>query len=321
MFWLAGVAAQKTVTLAMKDIPRTPVDTLPTDRPEFRLVTFADNTFKYIPADSVAFRSVAAYESHWDTVSLFAYRDIALRDIADNTRVGLVSGEKQYCCPARGRVLSKYGPRGRRNHQGTDIKVEQGDPIYATFDGVVRFSRWNSGGFGNLVIIRHPNSLETYYGHLSRRNVKAGEIVKAGQVIGYGGRTGRATTTHLHFETRFFDQSFDPERIIEPESGQLRCDTLSLRKSYFSIHSRAVEGIEEDDNELAAADRTGRATSDTTMVASTPAEPAKQYHKIQSGDTLLALARRYGTTVPEICRLNGIARNSILRIGKTLRVK
>jgi murein DD-endopeptidase MepM/ murein hydrolase activator NlpD len=314
--WATCAVAQKTVTLAEKEIPHVAVDTLPTARPEFRLVTFADNTFKYIPTDPEAFRSHETYRTHWDTVNLFVYRDIALGDISDSMRMGLVAGEGEYCCPARGRVISKYGPRGRRNHQGTDIKVEQGDPIYSAFDGVVRLSRWNSGGFGNLVIIRHRSGLETYYGHLSRRNVRAGDIVKAGQVIGYGGRTGRASTTHLHFETRYCDQTFDAERIFDPESGDLRRDTFLLRKAYFSIHSRAVEGIEADPDEVAAADSTKVASPQQE-----PVEPAKQYHKIRSGDTLLALARRYGTTVPEICRLNGITRNTTLRIGKTLRIK
>jgi murein DD-endopeptidase MepM/ murein hydrolase activator NlpD len=316
VLWVTGAVAQKGVTLAKQDIPHTPVDTLPTARPQFRLVTFADNTFKYIPTDPEAFRSPEVYGSHWDTIEVFAYRNVELADIADTTQLCLVSDPSEYHYPARGRILSKYGPRGRRHHQGTDIKVEQGDPIYATFDGVVRLSGWNNGGFGNLVIIRHPSGLETYYAHLSRRNVTVDEVVKAGQVIGYGGRTGRASGTHLHFETRYSDQSFDPERILDPESGSLRCDTFLLCKAYFSIHSRAVEGIEIDSDEIAAADSTKVDSLQRELV-----EPVEQYHTISSGDTLLALAIRYGTTVSEICLLNGITRDTTLRIGKTLRIE
>lgn len=322
--WAVCGVAQRTVTLAKKDIPHAPVDTLPTDRPEFRIVTFADNTFKYIPADPDAFFATEVYQSHWDTVKLFVYRDIELSDIAETVQIQLVAGEGEYRCPASGRILSKYGRRGRRNHNGTDIKVEQGEPIYAAFDGVVRLSHWNSGGYGNLVIIRHPNGLETYYGHLSRRNVIAGDVIKAGQVIGYGGRTGRASGTHLHFETRYCDQTFDPEHIFNIKKGQLRHNEFTLKKSYFSINSRAVEGLGEDSDTVATTDSTSLSVADSTAIAPTPEPPpppAKEYHKIRKGDTLTAIARRYGTTVSELCRLNGISRNGVLRIGSSLRVR
>jgi murein DD-endopeptidase MepM/ murein hydrolase activator NlpD len=319
LFFVSTVVAQRTVTLAKENIPRLPVDTLPTNRSDVRLVTFTDGTFRFIPADEEQFRSKVVYAANWDTVQLFAYRSIELADlpalIALEITDSLGAG---FHAPVTGKVLSKYGPRGRRAHNGTDIQVVHGQPIFATFDGIVRLSRWNSGGFGNLVIIRHSNGLETYYGHLSRRAVKAGDWVAAGQVIGYGGRTGRASGNHLHFETRYSDQSFDAERLVNFETGKLRLTIFALKKDYFSIRSRAVEGIDDNEEVLAAADSLATADS-LAMVAEELSKPV--YHTIKSGDTLLAIARNYGTTTTEICRLNGITRDGVLRIGKRLRIK
>ena len=338
---LALSASAQQVTLKKEDIPRIPTDTLPTDRGEVRIVVFSDGTFRYIPTNPWHFRSAPAYGSHWDTLNLFAYRTVRLDDLPARTGIEL-SGIHGFHVPVQGKVLSKYGPRGRRDHNGVDVRVDHGQPIFAAFDGIVRHSRWNSGGFGNIIIIRHPSGLETYYAHLSRRTVVADEWVRAGQVIGYGGRTGRATTNHLHFEIRYADQSFDPERLIDFERGKLLHRTYSLHKEYFNIRSRAVEGIEQDPllasvsgvdslsttapgaDSLLAETAIPPADGTTTAapeVSAKPDPPARVYHDIVSGDTLLALALHYGTSVASICDLNGIARTTTLRLGRRLRIK
>ncbi len=321
--------AQTRVTLSERDIPRIPTDTLPTDRAEVRIVTFADGTFRYIPTNPYHFMSAPAYEAHWDTLNLFAYRGVGLGDLPERIRIEMAESHG-FRAPATGRVLSKYGRRSGRDHNGTDIRVDHGQPIFAAFDGVVRYSRWNSGGFGNIVIIRHPNGLETYYSHLSRRAVSAGEWVRAGQVIGYGGRTGRASTNHLHFEMRYSDQSFDPERIIDFERGTLRQRTFALHRDYFSIRSRTVERNADGEYDYAETiDGEDPASVDSlatnTIAANISSEPSPapepMYHKIRSGDTLLALALSYKTTVTRICELNGISRTTTLRIGRNLRIE
>lgn len=185
------------------------------------------------------FRRAPAFNAQWDTLEIFAYRNVPLEDLPDVIELQICDSlRRDFCPPVTGRVLSKYGPRGRRPHQGTDIQVAYGQPIHAAFDGIVRWSRWNRGGFGNVVIVRHPNGLETYYAHLSGRAVKANDYVTAGQVIGYGGRTGRAFGNHLHFEMRYCDQSFDSERLIDFVTGELREHFFELHKDYFSIRSR-----------------------------------------------------------------------------------
>ncbi|MDR1671069.1 MAG: M23 family metallopeptidase [Alistipes sp.] len=247
---VSSLFAQRTTTLSERDIPRLPVDTLPTDRSEVRIVTYSDGTFRFIPTNPYHFLSAPAYESNWDTINLWAYRNVALSDLPDRVMVEMAESHG-FCMPAhrnpdepRAFVISRYGRRNGRDHNGIDLRVAQGDPIYAAFDGVVRVSRWNSGGFGNIVIVRHANGLETYYAHLSRRAVVATEWVRAGQVIGYGGGTGRASATHLHFEVRYFDQSFDPEWIIDFNRGELPTRVFALRKDHFNIRSHARDPIE-----------------------------------------------------------------------------
>ncbi len=221
-----------------------------------------------------------------------------MADLPDTVRLVLSDSlGRGFCPPAQGRVLSRYGPRGRRVHNGTDVKVASGQEIYAAFDGIVRWSGWNRGGFGNVIIIRHPSGLETFYAHLSKRTVEAGDYVEAGQVIGTGGRTGRASGTHLHFEARYADQSFDPERLIDFVTGELRVYDFALKRDYFSSRSRAGDPERQ------------------------PGEPEEQYHTIRSGDNLSTLARRYGTSVSDLCRMNGIASTATLRVGRTLRVR
>lgn len=144
-----------------------------------------------------------------------------------------------------------------------------------------------SGGYGNLIVIRHDNGLETFYGHLSERIVHADEWVEAGQIIGYGGSTGRSTGPHLHFETRYCGQSFDPERLIDFQSGNLRRETFLLKKSYLDIHSNASQDFEDEEAE---ANDEKRAEEARKALASA------QYHRIRSGDTLGGIAVHYGTT-------------------------
>ena len=197
-------------------------------------------------------------------------------------------------------MYSGYKVRRGSAHKGTDIPLSVGDSIFATFDGVVRYvgTTRQTGGYGNLVVIRHSNGLETYYGHLSKTLCEPNEAVKAGDVIGLGGSTGRSTGPHLHFEARYKGQAFDPERLIDFQTGELRDSLFTLKKHYFSIYSHYGQTESES-----------KAASDRIV------------HTIKSGDTLSALARRYGTTVSAICKLNNISANKTLRVGERIIVR
>ena len=125
------------------------------------------------------------------------------------------------------RVISPYG--GARRHSGVDLKTKPNDEIYAAFDGVVVASG-PYYGYGNCIRIKHAYGLETLYSHQSKNMVKKGDKVKAGQVIGLTGRTGRATTEHLHFEVSFDGKRLDPAIIFDHSNHKLKAATLHLTK-------------------------------------------------------------------------------------------
>ena len=209
----------------------------------------------------------------------------------------LIDSSCGYVHPIKGIINSKYGWRRSRWHKGIDIDLETGDPVFAAFDGVVRIQRYNRGGFGNYVMIRHYNGLETLYGHLSKSLVKINQSVRAGEIIGYGGSTGRSSGPHLHFEVRLMGQAFDPARIIDFKTYQLKDTQIYVNHTWFPYIKNG-----NPKNQVYPA-------------------YAKRYHKIRSGDTLFGLSLKYGTSVSTICRINGIRRTTVLRIGRTLRVK
>ena len=322
----------------IEDLPRRPVDTLSTDDPETRVILYSNNTWSFYRPTLQTQDSLPVYTQHWDTSQVFAYKSIAHGDLPAVVELNLVGDLSEFRAPVVGNVFSKYGPRRRRNHNGVDIPLKVGEPVCATFDGKVRYAKYNTGGYGNLVIVRHKNGLETWHAHLSKLNVAVNDYVKTGQVIGFSGNTGRSRGPHLHFEMRYCDQTFDPEFIIDFPTGHLKYQTFALEKSFFNIHSRASEILEEDDEYdfplLAAGDGDSTAATSADILAriaeaqqKTEKKDAKissdnaLYHTAQSGDMLGKLALKYGVSIDQICRLNNIKRTTILSLGKKLRIK
>lgn len=162
-----------------------PLDTLQTINEAVKIVIYNDNSWKYV-RDREFVKDSSIYTKYWDTGTLFPYKEYPLSEMPASLAIDLVDSLKCYHYPHKGSIRSKYGIRHRRRHQGVDIPIKTGDPVYATFDGRVRISEYNRGGYGNLIIVRHDNGLETYYGHLSERLVQSGEWVEAGQIIGLG---------------------------------------------------------------------------------------------------------------------------------------
>ena len=164
-------------------------DTLDTENPGVKVVLFNNGTFRYIKDRKVVADS-KVFTENWDTRSVNPYHDT--KPLPDNFSLWIVDTLDSYCCPNKTTPSSKFGYRHGRRHQGIDLPYPTGTPVYAAFDGKVRVSDY-VGGYGNLVIIRHANGLETYYGHMSRRDVAPGDWVNAGDVIGLGGSATRAT--------------------------------------------------------------------------------------------------------------------------------
>ena len=283
------------------------VDTIPSSSEGLNIVLYNDNTWRYVRNRDIDVLDETIYTQNW-TTKIQPY-NVELKDLPISMVIDLVDSLKSYHYPFKGRVTSKYGPRRSRIHQGTDIDLETGDPVYATFDGRVRVTTYVKGGYGNLVIIRHDNGLETYYGHLSEILVKNDEWVTAGQVIGKGGNTGRSTGSHLHYEMRYKGHTFDPERLIDFSTGTLRRETFLLKRTYFSPYSRFTQDFEE---EIQSDEEDKKIAAEAAAI---------KYHIVKRGDTLGRIAINNHTTVTKLCQLNGINKNSTLRIGQRIRVR
>ncbi|MFY7943748.1 MAG: peptidoglycan DD-metalloendopeptidase family protein, partial [Crocinitomicaceae bacterium] len=213
--------------------------------------------------------------------------------------------------PVPGVVTSRYGFRSGRNHNGIDLDLETGDTVVAAWSGKVRYAKFNDGGFGNLVIIRHYNGLETFYAHMSKLLVFPDQDVVAGEPIGLGGNTGHSFGAHLHFEVRFYDSPMNPEEVINFDKKYLKSENLFVHKGLFK--AGAKPSSVHDDN----------APNENKVVQNKPAtiKPQTKYYRVKTGDTLTEIADRNNITVSKLCQLNGIKPSSVLIPGKSLRVK
>ncbi len=191
-----------------------------------------------------------------------------------------------YAHPCIGPVNSKFGWRDGRMHKGIDINLHKGDPVVSAFDGMVRIAH-AKGAYGNVVIIRHYNGLETVYAHLSKIKVKPGQVVLAGQLIGLGGSTGRSSGPHLHFEVRFKGQALNPASVISFTENKTFNDSIVIKKSRYGICAFP---------------------SNATL------------HTIERGDSWYEVAKRYGLSMKELCVLNATDKRYYLKIGQKLRV-
>ena len=216
--------------------------------------------------------------------------------------------DQNFHMPAPGLVTSRYGPRNGRNHNGIDIDLETGDTIYATWSGKIRYAKYNDGGFGNLVIIRHPNGLETLYAHLSKFLVYPDQDIVAGEPIALGGNTGHSYGSHLHFEIRFYDAPMNPEEVINFANKDLKNENLFVHKGLFRPGAKPSDYYEDHPAEVVQA----------PVVVRTP---QVRYYKVRPGDTLTEIAARNNTTVSQLCQLNGIKPTTVLQLGRSLRVK
>ena len=246
-----------------------------------------------IVREDLMFPADELYGSTWENQWVDPFRGTTAKvNYPDSLAIDCSSFVYPIGIDSMARVTSKYGPRRRRMHRGIDLKVLVGDTIRAAFDGKVRIKNFERRGYGYYVVVRHPNGLETIYGHLSKILVEENQIVRAGETIGLGGNTGRSTGSHLHFETRFLGQAINPAEIIDFENGVPHQDTYVFRN--LKINGR----------------RSNIYTSSSDQMV---------YHRVKSGDTLGKIARMYGTSVNELCRLNGLKGTSVLRIGQSIR--
>ena len=294
------------------------MDTIDTADPYIKILLFDDYTWKYYKDPSYSANN-QVFAENWTHDAPDPYR-LSLESLPDETGLWIVDSLSGYRCPNQTDVYSKFGYRHRRRHQGVDLPLQTGTPVYAAFSGKVRLAKWFRG-YGNLVVLRHENGLETFYGHLSKIIVSEDQWVDAGSIIGLGGSTGRSTGPHLHFETRYKGYAFDPEWLIDFHSGVLRHRLFVLKKKYLNASSNYVPEDEQEEIDIIEGDTQDKEEAAKKAEAERKAAAAAQYHTIRQGDTLGALARKYHTTVRKLCQLNGISERTILQLGKKLRVK
>lgn len=236
---------------------------------------------------------------HWEDAELFP----------DSTRIDTMPQTLKFVVLEEGEQLIYswygeeltwgYGPRNGHIHKGWDTHLEVGDTVVSLMNGVVRYAKFNQGGYGNCVMVRHFNGLETLYGHLDRIDVQQGDLVAAGEPLGLGGSTGKSSGPHLHFEVRYGGFALDPALIMEwtDEEGPVsKNPILELDKSQLS------------------AQKGGESYHQPHLVNS-------KTHRVRPGETLSSIARKHKTTLSKLKKLNRLRNVDYIRVGQRLRVR
>lgn len=231
---------------------------------------------------------IPAYDKYcgFDQNSIWGFK-IDQTKSQDTSRFELVYDSCDFHSPWTGRVTSSYGWRKKRPHYGVDIKLNTGDSVSSVFGGMIRVSKY-SKSYGNVVVVRHQNGLETLYAHLSKRTVKVGEVVETGQNIGLGGNTGRSYGSHLHFETRYLGEPINPEDIFE-----ITDTTFKLHQNNFELTANNFAFVKE--------------------------VRRIKYHRVRSGDSLWRISKKYNVSINKLCIINKINKRKSLRIGQKIR--
>lgn len=293
-----------TAIMALATIPATAQDLLARQAP-------VDKKLKAV--DTLALRDLiqreqgnASSQLYKDWNNKYAHR---ATELPDSFTINL----RHFCMPTTSKIItSNFGSRWGRMHKGLDIKVYIGDTIRAAFDGKVRIVRYEANGYGNYVVIRHNNGLETIYGHMSKHLVGENEQVRAGDPIGLGGNTGRSTGSHLHFETRLCGVALNPALMFDFRNQDVTGDYFLFRKDTYNKESLAATRQRGKNNNEVAANETN--IGDNNMDSGDV-----RYHKVAKGETLASIAKKRGTTIDKICQLNHISKSMRVRPGQILR--
>lgn len=272
-------------------------DLIANQAPTDRRVRSVDSVALQRLLDMQTYEHEADIYDSWDNTKAHPY---ASELIPDSFRIDL----RGFVMPTTStKVTSRYGyrPSFRRMHKGLDIKVYTGDTIVSAFDGKVRVVRYDAGGYGYYVVVRHKNGLETIYGHLSKQLVVADQEVKAGEPIGLGGNTGRSFGSHLHFETRLLGAAINPELLFDFPAQDVTANFFTFRKADYlpAVSSSSANN--------------GR------RMASSSKKGGSRYYKVRKGDTLSSISKKLGISINSLCSSNNLKQNSTIRPKQILR--
>lgn len=276
----------------LKKPPIQPITVTITENSDFRirvdsLGTHSKLTFDRDKLSTQILKNDPLFKEHWFPEDVFP--SLSPIEENDSVHIALIQGQEMFYYNYWGEFNWGYGPRWGRMHRGIDLGLKTGDTLRATFNGIVRYAQFNKGGYGNCVVIRHFNGVETLYAHLDKLLVTSGQLVFSSDVIGLGGTTGRSDGPHLHFETRYKGRSFNPLKIFDKDSLSLHTDHLVLRKK--DITDPYIP------------------------------KPKKKYHTVRGGETLSQIAGKYRTTISKLQKLNGLKNVNRINIGQRIRVK
>lgn len=304
---------------SLKSLAQEVLDTINTKNGA--IVMFTDRTWQYL--DDLEFDGILNQHLHsiissipdldyiqtWDNdVCYTSDKQNDLSKLNDTLWICLLNEDNsEFKMPFDGVVTSRYGFRSGRYHNGIDIDLDTGDEVKSAWSGKVRYAKYNDGGFGNLVIVRHNNGLETFYAHLSKLLVVPNQNVQAGDVLGLGGNTGHSHGSHLHFEVRFYDAPINPEEVIDFTNNRCKSENLFIHRGIFRPGAKPTD-LEEHGESLASAEKVVKSQG-------------RKYHKIRRGDNLTRIAAANNTTIANLCRLNGLKYNSKIQLGRTIRVR
>ena len=246
------------------------------------------------------------HHDYWDCERINPYKDVVLP-----SPFKINFDQATFTNPVDHKMVitSRFGRRRRGPHRGIDIDLVTGDKVRSVLSGKVRFVGY-SRGHGKTVVIRHANEIETVYAHLSAYTVKENDEISEGQIIGLGGNTGNSRGSHLHLEVRYKGVCIHPEYVFNFDGSEtLVGEELWVTNGWKSprMHSsyRKSKVVPLMDEEEA--------------IVYQNKEP--KYHRVRKGDTLSEIARSYSLRLSEICSLNAISKNSIIRIGQLIQIR
>ena len=188
-------------------------------------------------------------------------------------------------------IGSPYGIRSHRLHRGVDVNVIKDEPVVAAYPGEVTMSRYNKGGYGHYVLIKHPNGIETLYAHLSKRLLSVGDKVFPGDIVGLAGNSGRSSAAHLHFEIRFGEVNIDPTTVIDFPHWSLKPGVNNFSMKKARNDHRKIQAQLRNNN----------------------------YYVVQAGDSQGDVANWFNISIESLCRINDLKPGAPLKAGQKLR--
>lgn len=244
----------------------------------------------------------------WDNGAVYAYKG---QTPPTTFKIDL----RNFVMPTPSRkITSRYGYRATfgRNHYGLDIKVYTGDTIVSAWEGKVRVVKFDPNGWGKYILIRHPNGLETLYAHLSKQLVVPNQEVKAGEVIGLGGNTGRSRGSHLHLECRLLGQAINPEILFDFPNQKMTSDFYTWHSDGKASTKGVSPYAEKEQNEAAE-----YAESEKLIMQPDPSKV--DYYRVEKNETIETVAKKLGVTQDYLLNANGLSRKAKLRAGMVLK--